>query len=433
MSRPVGIAGRSTADGAEGVDAAADLGPLARRVGAWVERGDAGPLTRWLDRELDEQAVPRRLPVEAWWPALDVLAGARRRAAGWPEAWRERIGGFVRTALRFSRPGGAAVFGADRPGAARAEVLRGWAEWLRDPGLETVVRWWFPSRSGRSRATAPAPPPLPAFASEDLPVAVLRPDWSARGDLLAVDGRERGRECRLELIGGGRRLLGPSWTTSLEGAGGPLRPNFWTTGAHADLAEWVVRVGDHRVTRTALLLRGRALALLSDQVDGPGPEAGFRVALAPGVTARPVAGSRALALAALRGGTARVLPLALPARPYPTERGSLAVEGGEIVLRQRAAGRRCWLPLLVSWRPERNRKAARWRALTVSERSKVCPPDVAFAVRVAWGDEALVFYWSLVRTAARAFLGHQTSAQFLVGTFSRTGDVRQLLRIDAEA
>jgi hypothetical protein len=403
----------------------------ARAVGAWVERGDPGPLGRWLDRELDQQGVPRSWPVEAWWPALVSLAEARRRReGGWPRALDERIGGLFRAALRFSRPGGAAVFGPDRPGPSRTDLLRFWADRLGDPGLARVVRWWFPSRSGRVRVAAA--PPLPAFASEERPLAVLRPDWSARGDLLAVDGRDRGGPCRLELLGRGARLLGPAWASGAAGPAGAVRPSFWTTGAHADLAEWVFRVGPSRVTRTALLLRGRNLAMLSDQVDGPDPEASLRVALPPAVTARPVADRRALALSSARGGSARIIPLALPALPYPTERGSLSVQGGEIVLRQRKPGRRCWLPLLVSWRPERNRKAVRWRPLTVSERSKVCPPDVAFAARVAWGDEALVFYWSLGRPASRAFLGYQTDAQFLVGLFTTTGSVQPLLQVTVE-
>ncbi len=39
-----------------------------------------------------------------------------------------------------------------------------------------------------------------------------------------------------------------------------------------------------------------------------------------------------------------------------------------LILRQAPSGRRCWLPLLVSWDPERHRKPLSWRVLTVSER-----------------------------------------------------------------
>ena len=127
----------------------------------------------------------------------------------------------------------------------------------------------------------------------------------------------------------------------------------------------------------------------------------------------------------------RVLPVGLPRLPYETERGSFTEEGREIVLRQRQEGRRCWLPLLASWDPVRNRKGVQWRVLTVSEKSKPCAPETAFAVRVSWGrDDTLVIYRSLGRPAIRSFLGHQTSARFLVGLFDKAGDVKPILKVD---
>ncbi len=96
-----------------------------------------------------------------------------------------------------------------------------------------------------------------------------------------------------------------------------------------------------------------------------------------------------------------------------------------------AKGRRCWLPLLVSWDPRRHRKRLSWRVLTVAQDSKVCGPDVAFAVRVSWGrDDSLVIYRSLGSTAPRSFLGYQTKARFLVGRFTSEGDVELLVSVD---
>jgi hypothetical protein len=54
-----------------------------------------------------------------------------------------------------------------------------------------------------------------------------------------------------------------------------------------------------------------------------------------------------------------------------------------------------------------------------------------FAVRVAWGSaESLVIYRSLARPALRALLGHQTSARFLVGLFSKDGRVEPIIKVD---
>lgn len=406
---------------------------LTRAVSAWTVRGESASLLRWLGRVLDPEGVPRRLPVSTWGPCLAVLAeGFRARQDGWPATATARIEGFFRTALHFRRPDGTAIFG---PAAAAddARWLRFWAERLPDPGFRAVVRRWFPA--SRDARREPGIPPLPAFGSRYRPLAMLRPDWTARGDLLAVDHGDRTGPCLLELVGRGRCWLGPSWMEGpAEGPRSASRPTYWSSGALADVAEWSFRTATARIVRTAVLLRGRQLALLADQWEGAGAAATLRLAPGPGVEARLQSDSRALALtpAAGRRGSARVIPLALPALPFPTERGSLAVVGREIVLQRLQPGRRCWLPLLVSWRADRDRRPTFWRTLTVSERSRACPPEVAFAARVDWGaGEGLLFYRSLARPARRAVLGFQTKARFFIGLFTGAGTVLPLLTIEA--
>ncbi|HWE40180.1 MAG TPA: hypothetical protein VG406_26750 [Isosphaeraceae bacterium] len=381
-----------------------------------------------LRRDLDAQGVPRRWPVGEWGRALAVLAERRRdgRDGEWPDELEAAIEGLLRATLRFARPGGAPVFA---PEGARPEVaaaLRFWADRLSDPALSAVLARWSPGKKGVHGA-----PSLPAFACDDRPLAMLRADWSPRGDWLAIDHREPA-SCLVELAGLGQPWLGPSWSLGPElDPKGPPRPALWRTDSRADLAEWSFRTPIGRVTRTAVLLRGRRLALLADQVDGNLDEPTARLALAAGVAAVPALDNRALILSAGRGRSARVYPLGLPWPGSTTDRGRIGVEGGELVLRQKAQGRRCWLPWLVSWGADRNRRTTRWRTLTVAERSKACPPDVAFAARIAWGDgESLVVYRSLARPALRSFLGHQTGARFLVGLFTWAGDVHPLLTVE---
>jgi hypothetical protein len=405
------------------------LAALASARSDWVERGRAEGLRRWLGRELDPDGVPRRLPVAEWSRCLAELAVARRRrVAGWPEFFDARVEGLFRQTLRFSRPDGTPVFGPAGRDAAAGSLFRSWAEELPDPGLSTVVDWWFPSGERRH-----APPPLPAHSCPDRPLAMLRANWQARGDLMAIDHRDGGLACGFELRGQGRSWLGPWWGSTLEGdPDGRARPSLWASNSSADLLEWTFRVGSVRVVRAALLLRGRKLALLADQVEGGGPSPGMRIGLAEEITAEALPGSRALGLVTARGRTAaQVLPLGLPGNPYPTDRGSFVPAGPALELRQARDGRRAWLPLLVSWEPARHRKGVRWKPLTVSERSKVTPPDVASAVLVAWGrDEMLVIYRSLARPALRAFLGHQTGARFLVALFTRDGELEPIVKVE---
>jgi hypothetical protein len=206
----------------------------------------------------------------------------------------------------------------------------------------------------------------------------------------------------------------------------------WVTDGSSDLVEWTFRVGAVRVVRTALLLRGRRLALLADQVEGPVPVAAMRISLPEGVAAQPIVGCRAFALSLCRERiSAHVLPIGLPQLPFATDRGEFAVTDRELVLRRKQEGRRCWLPLLASWDAARARRASSWRILTVAERSKVCPPEVAFAARVTWArGETFVIYRSLARPALRSFLGHQTQARFLVGIFSKEGTVEPIVTLD---
>ena len=52
-------------------------------------------------------------------------------------------------------------------------------------------------------------------------------------------------------------------------------------------------------------------------------------------------------------------------------------------------------------------------------------------MRVSWGrDETYVIYRSLAQARSRAFLGHQTTARFLVGLFKRDGAVEPIMRVD---
>jgi hypothetical protein len=202
------------------------------------------------------------------------------------------------------------------------------------------------------------------------------------------------------------------------------------------VAEWSFQVGRARVTRMALLLRGRRIALLADQVERPAAgaaaEAAWRIALPAGVEASPLAGRAGWTLAPpQRSPLARLVPLALPWRGGSGVRGTFTRDGRDLCLSQPCPGRRCWLPLLASWDPLRNRQAIQWRVLTVGEKSRVCPPDRAFAARVTWGrSETLLLYCSLAPPALRSVLGHQTRARLLVALFNRDGTVTPIVSLD---
>ncbi len=419
---------------------------LAAAVTRWLEDGKAGPLARWLARELDPDGAPRRPPVGEWPGLLEELAGLRARSGSWPSGCEDAIDGLVLAVLRFSRPEGVLAFSGEGHGAGTVSrwPAGDWAKWYRGTGIGRVLAGW----SARTRARpGDQPPPLPAWSAADRVLAVLRANWRHDGDFLAVDHREPGGACRVELFGGGRTWLGPGWGgIDLEDAGRTgvpatptrVRPSEWVTGSTADLLEWTVREGDARVTRSAALFRDRRMALISVQAERPAAAAAWpaspalSVKIPADLAAGPVRESRARALSGPgRRGAAQVLPIALPCRPYLTDRGSLSTDGGRLVLRIAPSGRRCWLPLLVSWDTARHRSPPTWRVLTVSERARAVGAERAVAVRVSWGrDETYVIYRSLGPPARRVFLGHQTAARFLVARFDSDGDVEPILTVE---
>lgn len=397
---------------------------LEHAAAAWERDGREAALKRWLLREVAPEKLPPRLEVAGWWPILERIETARRRRPGaWPIALDALIEPLVRNALRFSRPDGSSVFTAEGPGPGRSGLIHELASRLADPGLQTVAEWWFPRRASRP-ARRPAPPPLPALALPPLPLALLRADWKDRGDLLAIDQRGDG-DGRLELIGAGRRWLGPRWATATRA--GAARLVHWTTGPSADVAEWSYRVGSETVTRTAVLLRGRQMALIAEGHSGSDPlrTRSLELSLAPGVTIEPSSPGGAGRLIGPARGTAEVI-----APGHDVALGS----AGMLRVAGTTGARRSWLPLVVSWDPARTRRGAIWRTLTVTQRTKRCAPDVAVAARVAWGNsrDSLLIYRSLARPALRCFLGHSTTARFLVAVFTTDGEVQPLVSIGGE-
>jgi hypothetical protein len=401
-----------------------------KAVELWRRQRDSRALASWLTRTLDPEGVPRHLPVEQWWPLLERIRDLA------PEDEDEsfdpitaRLEGFVHAAVRFSRPDGSAIFSDERRPRGRGRLLADLAERLDDPQVETVARWWFPSLFGPRRgAFAPI---LPAFSATGPtgPLAILRADWLARGDFLAIDQRTRPTTGLLELVGGGTRWLGPSWERG-EGAG-RSRLVFWSSTPSADCVEWTFRRGTARVTRFVVFLRCRKLALISEQVDGGDGLRPLRVQSAPGVEAKIPRSRREIRLTAGRSACA-VLPLGLPEGSFPTPHGSFHVEGRELVLSQHAETRRVWLPLLMNWDASRNRLPVQWRRLTVSENGKVCNHGTATAFRIWWGSqkESLLIYRSLGPPALRAFLGHQTRSRIIIGRFDHEGNVEPFLKVD---
>jgi len=410
------------------------LAELSQAIAAWGQNSDDRPLLRWLKRELDSNGTPIRMSLPDWDEGLNLVLAARRVQGDWPDRCGEAITRMIQSSLRFTRPDGclATCFGASP---------RGTGPILEDGDRTRLDHTDRPMARIRKRWLAQGvneglPHASMGWASSKRVLAGLNDDGTTMRDLLVVDHHAAADFCRFELFGGGRSWLGPAWTViGKTGAAHRPWPQTWISTVTADLAEWSHLAGEDRVIRSILLLRGLRLALLSVVVERKSPASGppgFRIARAPGLAVEPVEACRALLLSqSPKRGTAQVVPIGLPCPAYLTGQGRFAADGDDLVLSHAAAGRRTWLPLLVSWDVPRHRKRLHWRVLTVSERSRIVSADRAIAVRVSWGrQETYVIYRSLASPAPRVFLGHRTQDRFLVGRFTDKGIIEPIFEFE---
>jgi hypothetical protein len=242
------------------------LESLARALCAWVRQGNSARLERWFARELEADGAPIRLSIPAWRQCVRGLAEAKHCRPGWSKRVDRHALALLRSLLRFSRPAGTPTtdFDAVELDASYRTSLAQLARAYARSGEARVIGWWLSLPDALH-----VPPPLPAWSSSRHVLAVLRGGWQKRDDLLVVDHRRREPQTRFELMGSGYSWLGPNWRlTSTVAALSSARPGSWISNSVADLLEWSYRSSGLRCTRTALLLRGRKMALLGDQIDG---------------------------------------------------------------------------------------------------------------------------------------------------------------------
>jgi hypothetical protein len=406
---------------------------LHQAIENWHGRGNTQPLTRWLSRELDPRGAPIRLPISDWHYCLKILFEATTKKGDWPTCWDDPITKLLRMAFLFSRVDGTPVTHFDESKRPKPPV---WASFddLSGSTIGRIARNFASWHAKKPSGSRSAPSATQTGATRAL--AVLRPGWPDGSEFLAIDHRQAEPSCRLELFASGRTWLGPTWM--VVGESGTIllpRPPSLMPDSAESLVEWSYRAGQSRITHSALILRESKLALLSALVERSSPFDStliLHVLLPSRVTARPIVASRAIVLTTpKKPGSAQVLPIGLPSLSYPSDRGAFQTQDGSLVLSHSPKGRRCWLPLLVSWDSRRHRKNPHWRVLSVSEKYHNVSPDRAFAARVSWNqDETFVIYRSLASPAPRAFLGHQTTARFLVGRFTNGGVVEPILQVD---
>lgn len=339
-------------------------------------------------------------------------------------------------ALRFTCPSGRQAFErrpiADRPVDLFREALKR----VDDPQLRDVAASLFPAfRSKRAKRRTAAPPPS-AWHSEDAALGVLRRDWSADGEMLAV--RYNDRRVHSDLACGRETLWSGIWHVDLRFDGKTLEQRSdwdhvcWVSDDGVDYLEIEARfTGGVRVQRQMLLTRKDRLLYLADavlgQTEAPIEYRGL-LPLAPNIEAQPAEETREVSLVGRRH--CRVQPLALPEWRRDPRGGSLAPAAEGLELCQNRHGRRLYAPLLIDLDPRRARQPLTWRQLTIAEDRRTVTADVAVGYRVQIGKQQWLIYRALGERANRTLLGSNLVSEFMFARFTSEGEVEPLLEIE---
>ena len=96
-----------------------------------------------------------------------------------------------------------------------------------------------------------------------------------------------------------------------------------------------------------------------------------------------------------------------------------------------SAGSGLYAPVYFDWHPDRRRKPAQWRQLTVTEDGRILRGDAAAGFRVRIGQHHLLAYRKLKKTdQPHSVLGFQTADETVLGRFDKNGDVTPLLLVE---
>lgn len=291
--------------------------------------------------------------------------------------------------------------------------------------------------AGRSRSSSGGGL-MPSSQSDWARLAVLRSDWSPQADSVVVSHHQSAPG--LEVAIGGFPILQGPWQLELQAGSTVLELAdewscvCWQSDADLDYAELqMVGPKNCRVERQVLLSRTEQFLILADTIrNAPGEPLCVKstLPLAPGVTFQPEKSSREGWLQADRR-RARLLPLAYPIdRVLSTPHKLTSLPGG-LEFEYRVAGRGLFAPIIIDWNPNRSRAAVEWRALTVTENSKIVPAGHAAGYRARLGKLQLLLYRSLKTPQfPRAVLGHHTNSETVIATFGKDGTAEPLLTVD---
>jgi hypothetical protein len=374
-------------------------------------------------------------PLVACWTRWRTIA-QRLDDRLWTEAAPRRFARLLEHALRLTRRDRTQLFSPPDSDPWNRRLLKTALRLADSAKTRRLARLIASGGKGSRNPTRRAP--SPSFDANSAGVAVLRASWRRTSPLLAVN--YSGPQMALEFSIGREPLLRGAARLEVRVDGSPVvarqpwEPLAWETDDELDYLELELRLSEDIVVQRHLVLaRDAGFLFLADAVLGTCSrqfEYRATLPLAPEVSFQAEKETREGTLLADGRPRARVLPLALSEWRGGASYGTLESQDG-LQLAQSATGRALFAPLFLDFDRRRLRREVTWRQLTVAQDRQVVPRDVAVGYRVQIGNAQWVLYRSLGPPAVRTVLSKNLMHEFLLGRFTRKGNVKTLLEIEA--
>lgn len=297
------------------------------------------------------------------------------------------------------------------------------------------------SGSGKKATKKISKAAVPSWQSDDTDTACLRSSWASDASVATVKFDDD--LIQLELAVGGVPLLSGSWGLELLEGDEQLELEAewecicWNSDSDGDYLELQLEFeGGPMINRYLYLSRSDSFAVIADMIFGATPgrvELSSQLPLANGVTLDSVENDREQLLTA-GDKKIRVFPLAMPQDPGAGTSGRIGrdQDGDQPYLTCSHATDSGMLfePIVLDWASERQSAQAEWRKLTVTRATEI-DSDGAGAFRLQVGKQHLVLYRSLGGTERyRTFLGYQAESETVIGKFTKSGVIQELVIVE---
>ena len=318
----------------------------------------------------------------------------------------------------------------------RAYVVSGF-----QTGAEKLKALKAVSGSGKKARKKISKAAVPSWQSDDTDAACLRSSWASDASVATVKFDDD--SIQMELAVEGVPLLSGSWGLELLEGDEQLELEAewecicWNSDSDGDYLELQLEFdGGPIINRYLYLSRSDSFAVIANMISGATPgrvELSSHLPLANGVTLASVEHDREQLLTA-GGKKIRVFPLAMPQDPGVGTSGRIGrdQDGDQPCLTCSHATDSGMLfePIVLDWASERQSAQAEWRKLTVTRATEI-DSDGAGAYRLQVGKQHLVLYRSLGGTERyRTFLGYQAESETVIGKFTKSGVIQELVIVE---